>query len=133
MFSWLWLICLVLVLSNRLNRPCLTLWFCGLELVRFLTLVLSVWLADLRSIDLVLSACLAKFPPISTGTVLQPHPTTAMAIATRATAMGSHAQATTLMPDALDATVTEESEDQWAHAAIRSGRTQSVASPCGWG
>lgn len=29
--------------------------------------------------------------------------------------MGSHAQATTLVPDAVDAVVTEESEDQRAH------------------
>jgi hypothetical protein len=29
--------------------------------------------------------------------------------------MGSHAETTTLVPDALDATITEQSEDQWAH------------------
>jgi hypothetical protein len=52
-----------------------------------------------------------------------------MAMATRATAMGSHAQATTLVPDALDAMVTEESEDQWTHGFSFLRRSYTAWSP----
>src|SRR4051812_8595278 len=49
------------------------------------------------------------------GPLLQPDPATAMAIASRTTAVGTEAHATTLVPDAVDATVTEQGDDQWTH------------------